>query len=301
MAWKNHKARREARVTSVHEAGHAVIAAHFRIPFNDVSAILARTQIPAPYLTLQNLSRSAAMDFIRHSAVMLCASRAAVDEILPGQGEEFNYKGDENDLEEVASILGIKRSQFWAWRDDVLGEARRLVAQSDIRATITAVAQELNKPFTGKITAKEVEAMLKSACVASQEAEAHAKLTRRRTMPTYKELIEYSERLQRGSDEPKAKREPRRCPICGAPLTGRQKTACSNRCHVALHRKHRREGALPKGGKIGPQTPLPITPVDDASRDADAKRCRDAIARFAGGSGDSRDGDADAPSSRSDL
>lgn len=114
-------------------------------------------------------------------------------------------------------------------------------------------------------------------------------------MPTYSEALKLATR------EPKEARQPRLCSICGTPLRGRQRTACSNRCHVALHRKHRREGALPKGGKIGPQAPLPITPVDDASRDADAKRCRDAIARFAGGSGDSRDGDADAPSSRSDL
>src|SRR5690348_12376283 len=77
-----------AWVYSVHEAGHAVIAAHFRIPFNYVvSGSLGQVEIPAPYLTLQNLSGSAAMDFVRHSAVMLCASRAAVDEILPGQGQ----------------------------------------------------------------------------------------------------------------------------------------------------------------------------------------------------------------------
>lgn len=114
-------------------------------------------------------------------------------------------------------------------------------------------------------------------------------------MPTY------SEALKVATPAPKEARQPRLCPICGTPLKGRQKAACSNRCHVALHRKHRREGALPKGGKIGPQTPLPITPLTDASRDADAKTCRDAIARLAGGSGDSCDDDADAPSSHRDL
>ena len=105
-------------------------------------------------------------------------------------------------------------------------------------------------------------------------------------MPTFQEALKFASRAG----------QPRLCPICGTPLKGRHKTACSNRCHVALHRKHRREGALPKGGKIGPQTPLPITPVDHASREY-----RDALRKFAGGSGDSRDGDADAPSSRSDL
>ena len=95
-------------------------------------------------------------------------------------------------------------------------------------------------------------------------------------MPTYSEALKFATR------EPKEARRPRLCPICGTPLKGRQRTACSNRCHVALHRKHRREG------KIGPQTPLPITPVDDASRE-----CRDALRKLAGGSGDSRDGDAD--------
>ncbi len=100
-------------------------------------------------------------------------------------------------------------------------------------------------------------------------------------MPTYSEALKLATR------EPKEARQPLLCPICGTPLKGRQKTACSNRCHVALHRKHRREG------KIGPQTPLPITPVDDASRDADAKRCRDALRKLAGGSGYSRAGDAD--------
>ena len=115
-------------------------------------------------------------------------------------------------------------------------------------------------------------------------------------MPTYEEALKYATKAT-GSGQKKR----RLCNHCGKPLTGRQKTACSNRCHVALHRKHRREGALPKGGKIGPQKPLLITPVDDASREADAKRCRDAIARLVGGSGDSRAGDADAPSSRSDL
>ncbi len=103
----------------------------------------------------------------------------------------------------------------------------------------------------------------------------------------------YSEALKLATREPKEARQPRLCPICGTPLTGRQRTACSNRCHVALHRRHRREGALPKGGKIGPQTPLPITPVDDASRETASKTCRDALRKLAGGSGDGRAGDAD--------
>ena len=122
-----------AEVYSVHEAGHAVIAAHFRIPFNYVVAgSLGHVEAPAPYLVLQNAaSWLDARDFMRQYAVMLCASRAAVDEILPGQGKEWHYKGDENSkgdengVEEIASELGIKRSKFSTWRDVVLSEARR--------------------------------------------------------------------------------------------------------------------------------------------------------------------------------
>jgi hypothetical protein len=172
MTWNvNQKSRRRwKRLASVHEAGHALIAAHFRIPFEYVSGLLQHTQFPAPYLALQDIAReSDARDFMRHYAVMLCASRAAVDEILPGQGKEFHYRsgdnteGDEIDVEEIASELGVQRSDFPSWREGILCEARRLVAQSDIRAAIVFVARELNKLLPGKMTEKEVEAKLKSA------------------------------------------------------------------------------------------------------------------------------------------
>lgn len=105
-------------------------------------------------------------------------------------------------------------------------------------------------------------------------------------MPTFEEALKFASRAQ--------KPRPRLCPICGTPLKGRQRTACSNRCHVALHRKNRREG------KIEPQTPLPqaqaFTSVDDASQ-----RCRDAIARFAGGLSSDDAGASGTMSSDADL
>ncbi len=179
MAWKNHKVRRESRVCSVHEAGHAVIAAHLGVPFKDVSEVLARVQTPAPYLTLQNLSGSAAMDFLRHYAVMLCASRAAVDEILPGQGEEFNYRGDEDDLEEIASILGVRRSEFSSWRLALLGEARRLVPErysSGNHLSRTGIEQTIHGQDDRERSRSNVELCVRSTCDGS---------SRRRTMPIY--------------------------------------------------------------------------------------------------------------------
>lgn len=167
------------RVTAVHEAGHAVIAAYLRIPFKDVSVTLGKMRFfhrggrDSDSIIPKNDNES----FWRRYAIVGLASRAAVDEILPGQETDKDaYSSDEYKLAKTAEVLGVNEDAFPAWREALLNEARRLVALRDIRATIISLAAELDKPmFATVIPAREVRAKLKSACVASQEAEAHAK------------------------------------------------------------------------------------------------------------------------------
>lgn len=40
------------------------------------------------------------------------------------------------------------------------------------------------------------------------------------------------------------------CPVCGAPLTGRQSRACSGKCRVALHRREKTEALAAHVGRL---------------------------------------------------
>jgi predicted nucleic acid-binding Zn ribbon protein len=40
------------------------------------------------------------------------------------------------------------------------------------------------------------------------------------------------------------------CPICNRPLTGRQTSACSDKCRAALSRRRRAEGQLEKNRRV---------------------------------------------------
>jgi len=51
------------------------------------------------------------------------------------------------------------------------------------------------------------------------------------------------------------------CPICDKPLVGRQRTACSNKCTVALHRRNKKVKAerAAAGGSGGPVSDVKAT------------------------------------------
>ncbi len=42
----------------------------------------------------------------------------------------------------------------------------------------------------------------------------------------------------------------RSCPVCGRPLTGRQTSACSDRCRAALSRRTRAEGQAERDRRV---------------------------------------------------
>ena len=68
---------------------------------------------------------------------------------------------------------------------------------------------------------------------------------------TRDELLAHTEKLERGAraSGPRQETPRRHCPICATPLKGRQRSACSNRCLVALHRRRQREAEAPSASE----------------------------------------------------
>jgi endogenous inhibitor of DNA gyrase (YacG/DUF329 family) len=88
-------------------------------------------------------------------------------------------------------------------------------------------------------------------------------------MPTWAEALKRATReskVDRVGPKPaplKPARQQANCPICDKPLVGRQRSACSNRCSVALHRKRVAEGVHMRPR---PQGSTEVTPESQRTR-----------------------------------
>lgn len=149
--------------TAIHEAGHAVVAAHLRLGLTHVTikpkrdgAGYTRVKPFRPHLMTSDrkggplrlcseseLKREHSA-YLEKRAIMILAARAAVD-MLSEDHEipEDAYTDDERRLREFAEPLDIPPSGFDAWRGAVLGRARRLVGLPHIRAAVKNVAADL--------------------------------------------------------------------------------------------------------------------------------------------------------------
>jgi hypothetical protein len=181
--------------TAVHEAAHAVVAAHLKVAFRYVSAVACRkyggkvqggsSRVARLYVSdrrggfrqrsdeeLRNIYCRRLAD----KAVVALAARAEMEtmEFKTAGGRrlsasELGYKSDEKLLKDFARELGIR--DFGAWREQQLKRARDIVAIPHVARAIRWVARRLEaerqihamKRGNGRLSSKDVRWILRAA------------------------------------------------------------------------------------------------------------------------------------------
>lgn len=113
---------------AVHEAGHAVVAAHLKIPFSTVSIRPNSESAGRVSCDEESYSRCTA----EHKAIMLLAARAAVEQYVPV--DEADFRGDERCVMQLAADFPA------GWREQCLTKARAIVRRPDVHDAIERVA-----------------------------------------------------------------------------------------------------------------------------------------------------------------
>lgn len=175
-------------VEAVHEAGHAVVAAHLRVPFK-YATVMPRvidgfdTGGHVRFLAskVRELSRSRRTDSWRlrsaeeisaivslkqqRLAIVALAGRAA-DESLSIENAEDVYASDESHVRRLAESIGIAEDHIMTWRLNCLDQARKIVSLPHVRLAIMDVAFELSFALNHgakRVPAKEIRKLLRYA------------------------------------------------------------------------------------------------------------------------------------------
>ena len=173
------------KMTAVHEAGHAVVAAHLRVPFTHVTIKpgikdgsqyggYIRTGVPVNiqfYLENKKTGewRARSRDEIvreakrqlTNQALVALAGRAAVEMLATNGGKgvpESGYKADEDNVKAFAEVtlgtrsddgfrVNIAGDDFQAWRAALLVRTREIVAIPYISEAILLVALKLESEY----------------------------------------------------------------------------------------------------------------------------------------------------------
>jgi hypothetical protein len=186
--------------SAFHEAAHAVVAAHLKMPFRYATAVVSkgfgdyggedigghvtceRKRVRLYLSDRRGRYRRRSDEEIKAmgrehghcGAVVGLAARAALEN-MEFEGEDGNplplcegkYEGDEKMLRTIASDLGV--DDFAAWRERQLQRAREIVAIPHVRKAIDLVAKYLevervkhaNGTGNGRLAAKEVRSVLR--------------------------------------------------------------------------------------------------------------------------------------------
>ena len=171
-----------------HEAAHAVVAAHLKMPFRYATAVASKGFGDGGHVTLESKRvrlylRPRSGPYRRRSdeeikamgrehdhcdAVVTLAARAALENMAfededgtPLPPCEGQYECDEKDVRTIADDLGV--DDFAAWRERQLQRAREIVALPHVRRAIDLVAKYLevervkhaNGTGNGRLAAKE--------------------------------------------------------------------------------------------------------------------------------------------------
>lgn len=132
-------------VTSVHEAGHAVIAERIGLRVDHIRIVHSGVGYTQPDDAIGPL------DHEKH-VQLATAGFAAVGECLGPSYEQFNRETDEHELEGSDLLNAIKRAQLAGVADGEIrlyieraeDEVRRLLAEPAVRAGIGHIAWELD-------------------------------------------------------------------------------------------------------------------------------------------------------------
>jgi len=157
-----------ARIATVHEAGHAVVAVHLGVPVERVQlssywidpfSIFNQSDLSGggvSYLPSENGQ-------LTEHAIISAASRVAVDTLIrPGAHPETAYSDDEDCLKEISNELGV--TDFQDWRSGILERAREIVSIGFIRAAILRIADELQAaPLEDGLIGEHVREVLRDA------------------------------------------------------------------------------------------------------------------------------------------
>jgi hypothetical protein len=143
-----------AKISAVHEAGHAVVAVHLGVPVERVR--LSRYWLPLSII-LQHPELAecdggetsyASAATLNDQAVVTAAGQVAMDELadkneLAHFRRDDSSKHDEDDLRRIASERGITDSDFPQWRFEVIERAREIIRIEHVRKAIRRVADDL--------------------------------------------------------------------------------------------------------------------------------------------------------------
>jgi len=154
---------------SVHEAGHAVVAAHLRFPLFHVTIkrngnIGGYVRLGRPsvrkfshsrgtddfkFRTEESKRRELARQMTNHAIVIL-AARAAVERYAANPAKlESCYEHDERQLRALSASL-MRDKDYGAWRAECLNRAREIVSVPHVRCAILEVAMELARARLAK-------------------------------------------------------------------------------------------------------------------------------------------------------
>ena len=185
---------------AIHEAGHAVIAAHLRVPFRSVTI---RPTVEGEKTTSEGHmrlilkertftgSREARIRKLLHNALVTVAGRVAQEE-LGGlslvMSERDTSEEDERDLHHLAEELGLPTAQFESWREYLRDEVRTTIRTVPcVREAINRLEQELRDANKG-VSSKRVREILRDArkcedawAVVGPSGRSHRRSPRRRS------------------------------------------------------------------------------------------------------------------------
>lgn len=168
---------------AIHEAGHAVVAAHLRVPFTHVT--IKGTGELGGYVRCKQMTMHAASFNARtgeahwksageiekekrrqveNNAIMILAARCAVDAFFKPAVTarlEDSYGFDEKNLASLASMLAVPC--FDQWRTELLDSARQIVYMPHVKHAILLVSLDLEAAHQKKkgISSKHVREVLR--------------------------------------------------------------------------------------------------------------------------------------------
>jgi hypothetical protein len=161
----------ERKATIIHEAGHAVVAAHLGLPFQYVTAV------PTPGFCKGSIlyggtDELVSGDLVEMLAVSLLGARVAVEKftglgphLFAGAGSfyEIGYSQDEQGLKDLASLCDFEPPvTFEMWRSYMLREAVRIVSLAHVWQAVIQVSEELGGAAKDgqDVTGQRVKAIL---------------------------------------------------------------------------------------------------------------------------------------------
>jgi hypothetical protein len=189
----------QVSIEALHEAAHAVIAAHMRVPFSRVTikpnmnsrghvtiyhrnmpksyevfeqAVLTQAYRRLPAETVEAnegliieraISRAVSSQrrSLTNKAIVILAARAVVSKYssIEQPAPEWHYAGDEAQLREIAVAMHIKKCRYKAWRKSLYRRAQEIINLVAVELAIRLTAFELDQQKT--LTSKHVRGNLR--------------------------------------------------------------------------------------------------------------------------------------------